>query len=591
MPGVVRVLPDIAAVDREFDYLVPPRWASTALPGAMVRVPFHGRRVAGWITAVDVEPPEGVALRNLARVSGIGPPPDVASLCEWAAWRWAGSRAKFYRAASPDSMVSAAGRPGRGVPLAAPHHPLALEALTRARTVLRLPPTADVLSVVAAASTAGDTLVVCPSPVTAGRLTARIRRAGGEVALLPRDWHLAAAGGRVVIGGRAASFAPMPHLAAVVVLDEHDEALQQEGAPTWHAREVCLERARRARVPALMTSPCPTLESQRRAVLVAPARAEERAGWPIVEVVDRRDDDLGRTGLYSEVLVRRLHDAVDGGVGARGPAVCVLNRQGRASLLACHRCGTLTSCERCDGPLRELTAGELTCRRCGTTRPTVCQACGGTVLRKLRVGVSRAREELAALLGCEVDEVTASNAGGRGRDPDEGMRPHTAPVVVGTVAVLQRLDSASVVAFLEIDQELLAPRYRASEEAMTLFARAAGLVGDRAGGGRIVVQTRLPDHEVLAAAVQADPAKLSVADATRRRELALPPYTTTALIGGPGGAEFVGGLSLPAEVEVTQRNDEEWWLVAGDRKALLDAVAATPRPSGRLRLQIDPLRT
>ena len=582
------MLPDIAAVDREFDYLVPNRWAASAVLGAMVRVPFHGRRVAGWITDVDVDPPEGVTLRPLARVSGIGPAPDVADLCGWAAWRWAGRRATFLRTASPDSMVSAAGRSGRGVPLAAPHHPLALDALARARTVLRLPPTADPLGVIAAASTAGDTLVVCPSPVAAGRLASRIRRAGGEVALLPRDWHLAAAGGRTVIGGRAAAFAPMPRLAAVVVLDEHEEALQQEGSPTWHAREVCLERARRARVPAIMTSPCPTLESQQRAALVAPARTDERSGWPIVEVVDRRADDLGRTGLYSETLVRRLRDSLDRSERAAGPAVCVLNRQGRASLLACHRCGTITACERCEGPLRELTAGELTCRRCGTVRPTVCQACGGTVLRKLRVGVSRAREELSALLGCDVDEVTA--ASGRPGQGDTTATGVAAPVVVGTVAVLHRLDAASLVAFLEVDQELLTPRYRASEAAMALLSRAAGLVGDRAAGGRIVVQTRMPHHEVLTAAVQADPSLLSSADATRRSELRLPPFTTTALVGGPGGAEFLEGLVLPPGVEVARRSEDEWWLVAEDRRGLLDALAVAPRPAGRLRLQVDSMR-
>ena len=123
---VVRVLPDVVAIDREFDYLVPARWLEAAVPGAMVRVPLHGRRVAGWITDVDVDPPAGVKLRELARVSGLGPPSDVADLCLWAAWRWAGRRATFMRAASPDSMVAAPGRMGRGAPLGDQIFPVAL---------------------------------------------------------------------------------------------------------------------------------------------------------------------------------------------------------------------------------------------------------------------------------------------------------------------------------------------------------------------------------------------------------------------------------------------------------------------------------
>ena len=73
-----------------------------------------------------------------------------------------------------------------------------------------------------------------------------------------------------------------------------------------------------------------------------------------------------------------------------------------------------------------------------------------------------------------------------------------------------------MVAFLDLDQELLAPRYRAAEEALALLVRAARLVGGRAGGGRLLLQTRLPDHEVVQAALLADPARVAAAEADRR---------------------------------------------------------------------------
>ena len=87
---VVRVLPDVPAVDRPFDYLLPPRIDAGVRVGTMVRVPFHNRRVAGWVVEVDVEPPEGVALLDVTKVVGEGPDPSVVELCRWAAWRWAG---------------------------------------------------------------------------------------------------------------------------------------------------------------------------------------------------------------------------------------------------------------------------------------------------------------------------------------------------------------------------------------------------------------------------------------------------------------------------------------------------------------------
>ncbi|MEM9468523.1 MAG: hypothetical protein AAGA90_24365, partial [Actinomycetota bacterium] len=128
-PGrVVRVLPDVVGIDREFDYVVPERWErdgrdQRVAVGSMVRVPLAGRRVAGWVTAVDVESEAGVRLVELAKLSGIGPPAELLDLAEWAAWRWAGRRVAFLRAASPERMVAGAAAPSPPDPV--PNRPRA----------------------------------------------------------------------------------------------------------------------------------------------------------------------------------------------------------------------------------------------------------------------------------------------------------------------------------------------------------------------------------------------------------------------------------------------------------------------------------
>ena len=99
---VVRVLPDVPAIDKEFDYLVPE--GVEARLGDVVRVELHGRRVGGWIVADDIAPDPGVALKPLAKVSGRGPGPDLIDLAGWAAWRWAGRRASFLRTAAPPEV-------------------------------------------------------------------------------------------------------------------------------------------------------------------------------------------------------------------------------------------------------------------------------------------------------------------------------------------------------------------------------------------------------------------------------------------------------------------------------------------------------
>src|SRR5690606_14753205 len=142
-----------------------------------------------------------------------------------------------------------------------------------------------------------------------------------------------------VIGTRAAAWAPVPDLAAVVVLDEHDEVHQEERSPTWHARDVAIERARRRGVPCVLTSPMPTLETLQVARLVRPDRATERAGWPAAVVVDRTEEPPGRNALFSPQLVDVVRS------GAR--VLCVLNQKGRAALLGCTGCGEVVRCDAC----------------------------------------------------------------------------------------------------------------------------------------------------------------------------------------------------------------------------------------------------
>jgi primosomal protein N' (replication factor Y) len=443
---------------------------------------------------------------------------------------------------------------------------------------IRLPPAADATAVVAELAQRGPLLVVLPSASRAGVLAGRLRQAGGEVAVVPQDWAQARAGAAVVVGTRAAAWAPCPGLAAVVVIDGHDEALAQEPAPTWHAATVATERARRARVPCVVISACPTLELLAAGPVRRVDRRRERQGWAAVEVLDRRQDDP-RQGVYSDRLVSLIRQ------GRR--VVCVLNRTGRARLLVCASCGTVGRCERCGAAVQEdpdtekqgLAPAGLVCPQCGETRPLVCAACGSTRLRLLRVGVARAREELEALAGRPVGQVTAAST-----------TVPAADVLVGTEAVLRRLapaDGFGAVAFVDFDQELLAARVRAGEEALGLLAQASRLVGGRQG--RVLVQTRVPDHPAIRAAVLADPEVLTAGEWELRRALRLPPVTAVAVVSGPGAADYVDALRA-GPLEVLGPDLDRWLVKATDAATLADGLAAVPRPSARLRVAVDPVR-
>jgi primosomal protein N' (replication factor Y) len=388
---VATVVPDVTGLDKQFDYLVPSDLDANVRVGSRVRVQLHGRRIGGWIAAISDRSADGrplEALKPILAVTGHGPAPELLGLAQWASVRWAARRIRpFLVVASPHRAVVTL-PPGRRTKMTpAPQSPATRQLLADGGGVLRLPPRADTMPAILAAVARGPTLIVMPEHRSVAVGATRLRRAGLSVAVVPDDWAQAAAGVDVVIGSRSAAWAPCPDLAVGVVIDEHDESLQEERSPTWHARDVLVERCRRAEVPWVLVSPTPTLvavEEYAGGGVVHPPAPRERGGWPRIVVVDRTDEDPWKRSLVTSELIERLRD----------PAltvVCVSNITGRARVLACRTCRALVRCERCEAAVGLDDDGRLVCRRCGADRPAVCQACGASRFANLRPGVTRLR--------------------------------------------------------------------------------------------------------------------------------------------------------------------------------------------------------
>ncbi len=582
MPRVCRVAPDVTAVERVFDYLVPDALAPLVRVGAIVRVPLHGRRVRGWVVAdhVTADTDEARLLEILA-VASQGPPAAVVDLADWVAWRWSGPRVAVLRSASPPNRVAP---DPKSEPASQSTGTRAFATQVRS-VVVRRAPLLDRRELVASMCAENGSTIVAVADASRGRSLAQfLRSAGREVAFMHSDntdaqrtvaWRRAAQGSCVVVGGRVAALAPVPDLAAAIVVDDADEALQEERSPTWHARDVLHERAARAGAPWTVVSPAPTVEALATpgAALDAQPEDVEARGWPRALVVDRREEPPG-AGLLNETLADTLRDA-------GGPVVCVLNRRGRLRVLACDSCHALLRWDR------------------SAERPMLCDECGATRLRVLRAGVTRVAEELAALFPrLRVLDVDADTA-----------EVGDADIVIGTEAVLHRPEirrrRPAVVALLDFDQELLAPRYRAAAQAHWLATRGAQLlVGRPRAETRLVVQTRQPDHEVVRALVTGRPALVAEAELERRQALGFPPFGELAELTGDDAAVGAAADALRAfstgeggrdddTVQVHGPTDGRALVVAPNADVLADALAvghAAGRAIGRIRTAVDPPR-
>lgn len=566
------MVPDVSGIDKVFDYSVPGPLISRARSGCRVRIMLNGRRVSGWIVG-DGSPdgPPSVSLREVISVSGPSVEEHLVPLTKWVAERyWGPWRSVLASASAPRvrrravemrrrASTSAVGEGDTGLSELAPE----------GGGLLVVPPLESVIDVVSALARRGPVLVVCPTLRMARLGAAALRRRGLSTAEVPEQWELAGAGVDVVLGARSAVFAPCEGLSAVVVVDEHDEMLQEERNPTWHAREVAIERARRADLPVLLTSAIPSATAARRFTAVSLNRPTGR-GWPPIHLENL--DDLPVSGsLLGHRFLGAARDDERTVVG-------LLNSLGTARLLRCRSCAELQRCGRCGASLVDRGSGELWCQRCNVVRGSVCVVCGRIGLSPVVGGIKTLATQLRKSLGEPVIEITAET-----EEWDRGR------VYVGTDAALHRMPRADTVVFCDVDRDLLSPHVSADRDFLARVVRAARLVGH---SGEIVLQSRLRNHPLLEAlggnAVDAGLRAWLAADLEMRREMALPPFSRVARLVGAEASQV--DERVLAGVDVATLDDG--LLVRAANGPELDRVIGAFRSlkATSVRVQVDPER-
>ena len=562
----MRVVTEVAALDRSFDYAVADGHDVPAI-GDRVRVDLHGRSVRGWVedhVAADRE------LKVVKKWLGFGPPASLLPLAKWAGDRWYAPRSRFLLAMSPDRLVTNLPAPPPAPDLA----PTIRDTATNYPSgVVRCAPNVDPLGLVlqaylAAREVSLPLLVLVPTDAWSRRMVGRLEQRGLPAVLASR-WDCARASWPIVVGARGAAFAPVAKLGAAVIIDVDDESYRSEASPTWHALDVMRHRCDHDGAPLWITSSLPSPA----ALQVGPLSVadDEEGLWPRLEIVDRRASDP-RDGVLAANVVTAAHRALSG--DSQVAVAVILQRLGRGRLFACASCGTLARCETC-GAAEEEVDGRLSCGEGHGDREVFCVACGATKLRRVRSGVTTLARDVAAQLSQDVTEITASS------DPAAAI----GRVVVGTEAVLQRVRRCALVIFVDFDQYLLAPRERARRDAVAAVARAGRLVGGRREGrGSVILQTRRGEDAVITALASLSFESLSDDDVETAKVLGLPPYGAIAEIEGESATAFVATMDA-AHVRVVP-TAKGYSVHAPDPLTLSHALRSATRPAGRLRVAV-----
>jgi len=589
MSLVARVVPDVTGVDKVFDYLIPSELQEVIGVGDRVRVPLHGRNVPGWVTAIG-STSEGFTevdetkLRSVIKRLGFGPSGEIVQLALWASHRWCGRLRAFFVAASPSTLVATlpTARYQRDQVKVAGDAAISLAVIESRSLLVQRGPLKSPVDVLVGAALSGPTLVIVPTVVRARLFAASLKRHGFTVAVMPDEWGSAAGGVDVAIGSRTAVFARVPDLRSIVVIDEHDDSLREERTPTWHARDVAIERAKQLNISCVLMSALPSVAAKAWANdrVLQSGEQEVQSEWPRIQLIDRTLDERWSNSLLSSDFIAELRDH-------SRRIVVVLNTKGRARLLACASCKSLARCANCDAAVETGAEGQFSCPRCFVQRPQVCIKCSSAKFLTLKPGVSKLREEIAQAAGRKVSDVVEVS----GSSNDADALDQAKMLFVGTEAALHRVHEADTVVFLDIDQELAAPRYRASEIVGSLLVHAARLVGRSDRGGKVMVQTHSIDSPVLQAmsTLHIDEYLQSVSD--MRRFMELPPFGALAQLSGTNIDDAIEELRRNVFVHVSAGSDGSYLVKAADWQVLADALSEVEASKGvRLKVQVDPAR-
>ena len=371
--------------------------------------------------------------------------------------------------------------------------------------------------------------------------TARIAQLHSGMADVPRlTGYLDAQAGRadIVIGTRLAVFTPMPRLGLIVVDEEHDASFKQQDGVRYSARDVAVFRAHAANCPVVLGSATPSLESlnnvarKRFIALTLTERAMPEAKLPRVDFVDLNSERA------TDGLTATLIHAIDETVTRGEQALVFINRRGYSPALVCAQCGTMPECKRCTARLVfHKNENRLKCHHCGfqTRVPTGCESCGSHELIAAGQGTERVEAALQAVLpNARMARVDRDST--RKRGAAEKIFALAAngnlDVLVGTQMLSKGHDfpKLTLVGVVNADGAMFSADFRAAERLAAQLMQVAGRAGRAQLPGRVLIQTRFPNHPLYLAVAAQNYAHFADIAMAERKHATLPPFSFLALL-------------------------------------------------------------
>ncbi len=356
-----------------------------------------------------------------------------------------------------------------------------------------------------------------------------------------RVWRAIADGSaKVLVGARSALFLPFANPGLIIVDEAHETSFKQEDGVRYHARDVAVMRGRFEGFPVVLASATPALESRHMVAigrykgLEIPSRFGA-AKMPEIKAIDLTVDAPERQHWIAPTLLKALEERLDRGE----QSLLFLNRRGYAPLTLCRTCGHRFQCPNCTSWMVEhRLVRRLACHHCGHVMPPPeeCPECGeADTLVACGPGVERISDEVNRLLP-EARTIVATSdtlwSPEKAAEFVARVESKAVDIIIGTQLVTKgyHFPELTLVGVIDADLGLEGGDLRAAERTFQQIAQAAGRAGRGEKPGEVFIQTRNPNHPVIAALVAGDRDAFYDAETEQRKSAGAPPFGRFAAI-------------------------------------------------------------
>lgn len=393
---------------------------------------------------------------------------------------------------------------------------------------------------------------------------------------------------RIVVGPRSALFAPLANLGIIIVDEEHDGSYKQDDpSPRFHGRDCAIMRGQIARVPVLLGSASPSVESYHQATsgkytLLELTERPAGARLPMVRVVDLREDRLGGDLSFMSYSLKK---EVESRLAQNDQVILFLNRRGYASQLKCGSCGHVPNCPSCEIHMtyHKAGGGRLACHYCGLVRRdyVVCEKCAGHQFLYMGAGTQKLEESIGRMFEqgrpLRFDSDAATGEFGAQTILSDFARGDY-NLLLGTQMVTKGLDlpKVSLVGVLSADSGMDLPDFRASEKTFARLLQVAGRSGRTERPGEVIIQTFDPENPIVTLAARQDYKGFFEREIGMRSDHQFPPFSRLVNI------EFSGKLEAQVAREISEfRGRLEKQLAT--RKLQVEILGPAPCPHAFVR--------